>query len=45
MDGVSVMPVYIYDSEADALQVLLVDEAEMNVAKTEEVSATIHVDL
>lgn len=39
------MPVFTYDSEADALYVLLVDEEKAAIDRTEELSPTLHVDL
>lgn len=36
---------YTYDSEADALYVLLRDEKEAAIARTEELGPTLHVDL
>jgi uncharacterized protein YuzE len=39
------MAVYTYDEEAEALYVLLADEAQAAIDRTEEVGANLHVDL
>lgn len=39
------MAVYTYDTEADVLQVLLVDEADVIIDRTVELDSTLHVDL
>jgi uncharacterized protein YuzE len=39
------MALYTYDSEADALYVLLVDETDATIAKTLEFSPRLHVDV
>lgn len=39
------MAVYTYDTEADALYVLLVEETEASIERTEELTPTLHVDL
>ena len=38
-------PFYTYDAEADALYVLLADEFEGAINRTEELGPTLHVDL
>jgi uncharacterized protein YuzE len=37
--------IYTYDADADALYVLIVDEADATIARTEEVGPNLHVDL
>ncbi len=37
--------VYTYDADADVLYVLVVDEAEATIDRTEEVGPNLHVDL
>jgi uncharacterized protein YuzE len=37
--------VYKYDADAEALYVLIVDEADAMIDRTEEVGPTLHVDL
>ena len=39
------MAFYTYDAEADVLQVLLVDEADVIIERTVELTSTLHVDL
>ncbi len=39
------MAFYTYDAEADALYVLLSDEQDAVIARTEELAPTLHVDL
>jgi uncharacterized protein YuzE len=39
------MAVYTYDEEADALYILLVAEPEASIARTEEISDRVHVDV
>ncbi len=39
------MAVYTYDTEADALYVLLAEESEAAIERTEELDSTLHVDL
>jgi uncharacterized protein YuzE len=39
------MAVYTYDTEADALYVLLAEESEAAIERTEELGPTLHVDL
>lgn len=39
------MAVYTYDEEVDALYILLVAEPEASIARTEEISDRLHVDL
>ena len=39
------MAFYTYDAEADALYVLLSDEQDAAIARTEELGPTLHVDL
>lgn len=39
------MAVYTYDTEADALYVLLAEESEAAIDRTEELGPTLHVDL
>jgi uncharacterized protein YuzE len=39
------MAVYTYDEEADALYVLLSDEAQAAIERTEEIDPNLHVDL
>jgi uncharacterized protein YuzE len=39
------MAVYTYDTEADVLYVLLVEESEAAIDRTEELGPTLHVDL
>jgi len=39
------MAVYTYDTEADVLYVLLAEESEAAIARTEELGPTLHVDL
>lgn len=39
------MAVYTYDGEADVLYVLLTDEAEAAIDRTEEIGPNLHVDL
>jgi len=39
------MAVYTYDTEADALYVLLAEEAEAAIDRTEELGPSLHVDL
>lgn len=37
--------IYTYDADADALYVLIVDEADATIDRTEEVGPNLHVDL
>lgn len=39
------MTAYTYDSEADALQVQLLDESDISISRTVELGPTLHVDL
>ena len=39
------MAVYTYDEEADTLYVLLTDEGETAIDRTEEIGPNLHVDL
>ena len=39
------MAVYTYDEDADVLYVLLVDEPDAAIERTEEIRPTLHVDL
>jgi uncharacterized protein YuzE len=39
------MAVYTYDTDADVLYVLLADEGEAAIERTEELGPTLHVDL
>lgn len=39
------MAVYTYDTEADALYVLLAEESEAAIDRTEELGPTVHVDV
>lgn len=39
------MAVYTYDTEADALYVLLTEESQAAIDRTEELGPTLHVDL
>lgn len=39
------MAVYTYDADADILYVLLVEEAEAAIHRTDEVGPSLHVDL
>ena len=39
------MAVYTYDTDADVLQVLLVDESDAIVERTVELASNLHVDL
>jgi len=39
------MAIYTYDEEADALYVLLTDEGEAAIHRTEEIGPNLHVDL
>ncbi len=39
------MATYTYDTEADVLQVLLVDEVDVVIERTVELAPTLHVDL
>ena len=39
------MAFYTYDEEADTLYVLLADEAQAAIDRTEEIGPTLHVDL
>lgn len=39
------MAVYTYDAEADVLYVLLADEADAAIDRTEEIGPNVHVDL
>jgi uncharacterized protein YuzE len=39
------MAVYTYDADADALYVLLVEEPEAAIERTEELGPTLHVDV
>ena len=39
------MAVYTYDGDADVLYVLLVDEPEATIERTEEIGPNLHVDV
>jgi uncharacterized protein YuzE len=39
------MAVYTYDAEADVLYVLLADDGEAAIERTEELGPTLHVDI
>jgi len=39
------MAVYTYDEEADTLYVLLIEEAQAAIERTEEIGPNLHVDL
>lgn len=39
------MAIYMYDTEADALQVQLLDESNMSIEQTVELGPNLHVDL
>ncbi len=39
------MAVYTYDGDADVLYVLLVDEPEAAIERTEEIGPNLHVDI
>ena len=39
------MAVYTYDGDADVLYVLLIDEPEAAIERTEEIGPNLHVDI
>lgn len=41
----ALVPLYTYDSEADVLYILLVEEPDAEIAETIELSPTLHVDV